>query len=85
MTSDSHDPNANETDTEIRRVCSLLESIAQQYPDGSPESVAIADVAEAFILVRQHQSLARAYQRLKVASNGELSDEMVAKLREQGI
>ena len=83
--SDPNDLTANETDVEIRRVCSLLERIAEQYPDGSPESVAIAEAAEAFILVRQHQSLARAHQRLKAVSNGELTDEMIAKLRQHGI
>ena len=82
---DSRDPTDSETDAEIRRVCSLLESIAQQYPDGSPESVAIADAAQAFILVRQHHSLAKAYRQLKAAWNGDLTDEMLAKLREHGI
>jgi hypothetical protein len=82
---DSRDPTADETDAEIRRVCSLLESVAEQYPDGSPESDAIADAAQAFLLVRQHKVLARAYRRLKAAHNGELDDEMIAKLRSVGI
>ena len=81
----SSDSDANETDTEIRRVCSILERVAKRYPDDSPESTAIADAAQAFILVRQHESLARAYRKLKAAHNGELSDEMIAKLHSHGI
>jgi len=85
VTTDSSDPNACDADAEIRRVCSLLENIARQYPDGSPESDAIADAAHAFILVRQHKSLARAYRELRAAQNGELTDDMLAKLRSVGI
>lgn len=82
---DSPDSDANATDTEIRRVCSILEIVAKQYPDDSPESAAIADAAQAFILVRQHESLSSAYRKLKSAHNGELSDEIIANLRSHGI
>ncbi len=72
-------------DSELRRVCSLLEQVASQYDEGSPESKAIAAAAEAYIVVRQHKSLANAYQRLKAAKNGELDDEVLARLNALGI
>ena len=80
-----HETTADDADVEIRRVCSLLESIAKQYPGDSPESLALQDAATAYILVHQRQSLSRAYQSLKAASGGELSEEMIATLRRRGI
>ncbi len=43
-----------EIEAEIHRVCSLLGTIAQQYPKDSAESLAIQDAAFAF----QHGSTA---------------------------
>lgn len=82
---DSRDSNAVEMDAEIRRVSSILETVAREYPDGSPESNAIADAAQAYIIVQQHKSLAMAYRRLKDGKNGELINEAIAKLRSVGI
>ncbi|MHB9081551.1 MAG: hypothetical protein ACYC3X_29115 [Pirellulaceae bacterium] len=76
---------SDDPDVEINRVCSLLESISKQYANGSPEYLALADAALAFIAVNQHQALSQAYQRLKAAFDGELTDEIKARLRGLGI
>jgi hypothetical protein len=73
------------TDEEIRRVCSILESIAKNYPSDSDEALAIGDAAGAYILVQQRGALKKAYEQLLHASGGQLSDEMKAKLRRIGI
>lgn len=83
--SDPNEPFINNTHAEIVRVCAILETVAANYPDGSPESAAIAEAAESLIIVRQYKALAKAHQRLKAACNGELSDELDAKLRSIGI
>ena len=82
---DSDEPTADDDDTEIRRVCSILESIAKQYTADSPEFLALQDAASAFVVVHQRKSLSRAYQNLKVAAGGELTDEMIATFRQFGI
>jgi hypothetical protein len=71
----------DDSDAEIDRVCSLLETISKQYADGSPEYRALEDAALAFMAVRQHQAASRAYQRLKAAFNGKLTEEAMARLR----
>jgi hypothetical protein len=75
----------NNTDEEIQRVCSILESISKVYPSDSDEALAIRDAANAYILVQHHEALKKAYQKLLLALGGQLSDEMEAKLRSIGI
>lgn len=85
MPSERDQASENDVDVDIRRVCSLLESIAKKYPEGSPESIAIQDAACAYITVRQSKSLSDAYQSLKNGIGRELTDEMIATLRQRGI
>ena len=77
--------STNDTYEEIERVCSILESIAKNYPSDSDEALAIRDAARAYQLVQQRGALKKAYQQLLLASGGQLSDEMKAKLRSVGI
>lgn len=74
---------------EMHRVCAVLESIAAKYAKGSLEAQAIEDATEAFVMVSQHQGLARRYQRLKAMQRGEFDNDMLQKmhdkLRECGI
>jgi len=77
--------NSGDTDAEIRCVCTILERVAKQYADGSQESEAIVAAAEAFIVVRQNEVLAKAYRRLKAAYNGEIDDDVLARMRSFGI
>ena len=79
------DSSTKETDAEIRRVCSILESVAGQYSATTPEYHAIKDAATAFIVVHQRQSLTAAFRKLKLALGGGLSPEMTEKLRSRGI
>ena len=76
-----HDPS----ETEIRRVCAILESISKAYPAGSDEADAIRDAALAYIVVHQHESLKRQYESLRLSLGGDLTDEMKADLRHHGI
>lgn len=73
MPSERDQASENDVDVDIRRVCSLLESIA------------IQDAACAYITVRQTKSLSDAYQSLKNGIGRELTDEMIATLRQRGI
>jgi hypothetical protein len=73
------------TDEEIRRVCSILESIAKNYPADSDEAVAVRDAASAYIPVQQHQALTKRYRQLVLAAGGQLTDEMKHDLRRHGI
>ena len=75
----------SDTDQDVRRVCVILESIAKNYPSDSDEALAIRDAAAAYIAVRQYEGLKNAYRRLVLASGGQLSEEMKAKLRRHGI
>ncbi len=67
------DSSTEETDAEIRRVCSILESVASQYSPATPEYEAIKDAATALIVVHQRQSLTSAFRKLKLALGGELA------------
>lgn len=73
------------TDQDIRRVCSILESIANRYPIDSEEAAAIKDAALAYIVVQQRTALKTQYCRLRLACGGELSEEAKARLRKVGI
>ncbi len=74
-----------EIEAEIHRVCSLLGTIAQQYPNDSAELLAIRDAASAFQQLQWHKGLLNSYRKLKSGLNGELDEELKNKLIEYGI
>jgi hypothetical protein len=76
---------SDDSDTETRKVCLILERIAARYPLDSEESRAIRDAATAYILVQQKAALRASYEKLVLASGGELSEEMKANLQRIGI
>ncbi len=84
MTNPSKSTTA-EIEAEIHRVCSLLGSIARQYPNDSPEALAIRDAAFAFQQLQWHKGLLQSYRKLKAALNGEKDEEIRKKLIESGI
>lgn len=72
-------------ETAIHRVCAVLESIANRFPPDSVESLAIRDAALAYTVVQQHDRLKVAYEKLRTAFDGVLTDEMKNDLRRHGI
>src|SRR5689334_19077033 len=70
---------------EMERVCATLESIAEKYPASSAESLAIRDASLAYVVVFQHEVLRKSYDTLRLAFDGQLSDEMKTNLRRHGI
>jgi hypothetical protein len=72
-------------DKEMRRVCSILELVAKNYAPSSDEATAIRDAALAYTVVQQRDALKKQYWRLRLALGGQLSEEMKAGLRRQGI
>jgi hypothetical protein len=72
-------------DKEVGRVCSILESIAKNYPADSDEAIAIRDAALAYTVVQQRDALTKSYWRLRLAFGGHISEEMKADLRHHGI
>ncbi len=82
---DSPKSTAIEIAAEIHRVCSLLGTIARQYPNDSPESLAIRDAAFAFQQLQWHKGLLQSYRKSKAALNGEKDEETRKKLIESGI
>jgi hypothetical protein len=73
------------SETEMRRVCTILETIAKAFPEDSNEANAIRDAALAYTVVYQHETLKKRYESLRLAFGGELTDEMRADLRRHGI
>ena len=72
-------------DKEVRRVCSILESITKNYPADSDEATAIRDAALAYTVVQQQDALRKSYWRFRLAFGGHISEEMKADLRRHGI
>jgi hypothetical protein len=56
-TDDDSESRFDAVDHEIRRVCSILESIAERYAAESDEALAIRDAALAYSVVQQRDSL----------------------------
>ena len=73
------------SESKIRRVCAILESISKAYPADSDEADAIRDAALAYIVVHQHDTLKKKYESLRLALGGHLTDKMKADLRRHGI
>ena len=67
------------------RVCAVLETIANRFPPDSAESLAIRDAALAYTVVQQHARLKAAYEKLRSAFDGVLTDELKSDLRRHGI
>jgi len=76
---------SREIEAEIHRVCFLLRKISQQYPNDSPESLALHDAALAFQQLQWHKGLLQSYLKSKAALNGEKDEEIREKLIEYGI
>jgi hypothetical protein len=74
-----------DSEAEMARMCSILESIAKQYPPDSDEALAIRDAALAYIAVRQHKAMQRSYDKLRTAFGGSHGEVVKADLRRHGI
>jgi hypothetical protein len=72
-------------EADIQRVCDILASVANSFAPDSAEAIAIRDAAIAYTVVQFHGSMKKSYQRLRIASGSELTDEMKADLRRHGI
>jgi hypothetical protein len=81
----SDEPNHLSVESDIQRVCDILESVANRFERDSDESTAIRVAAIAYTVVRLHKSMKKSYEKLRFASGGQLTDEMKAKLRSHGI
>lgn len=76
----------DESEQEIYRVCGILESIAAQYPEDSPEYLAVRDAAVAFTIVNQHKQLLTSYRRRRELMNGgDFTAEEKAAFKSRGI
>jgi len=84
-TSDTPVPRYDAIDKEMRRVCSILESIGKNYAPDSDEATAIRDAELAYTVVQQRDALKKQYWRLRLAFGGQISEEMKADLRRHGI
>ena len=82
---DTPDSRYEAIDKEMRRVCSILESIGKNYAPDSDEATAIRDAALAYTVVQQRNALRKQYWRLRLAFGGQISEEMKANLRRHGI
>ena len=60
---------------EMQRVCSVLQSVAEHFPPESAESLAIRDAALAYTVVHQHETMLKAYLKLRIAFDGQLTEE----------
>ena len=72
-------------DEAMRRLCAILESVAKNYPADSEEAHAIRDAAAAYTVVRQQRTLKKRYQELVYLFDGQLTPQLEALLRAQGI
>jgi ubiquinone biosynthesis protein UbiJ len=70
---------------DIQKVCAILESVASRFEPSSKESIAIRDAAIAYTVVQRHRSMKKSYEKLRLSSGGQLTDEMKATLRSHGI
>ena len=75
----------NDPDFELRRDCSILESIALTYAEDSAERRALHRAAEAYLLVYQRRQLLVSFAKLLHAHNGTLPESVKADLRRRGL
>ena len=76
---------SDDLEADLQRVGAILESIAARFPPDSEEALAIRDAALAYSVVRMHRAMKASYEKLRNAFDGELTEEMKAKLRYRGI
>jgi len=70
---------------EFEKVCGILESIAQTFPDDSEKVNAIKEAAEAYIFLQLHIKLRSAYEAFRQMGLKGLTDEQEQHLREMGV
>lgn len=70
---------------EIKRVSSILESIARQYAQDSEEYHALEEAAHAFLFLVQHESLKASYKRYRMKIGKPLTKAHKAHLKSLGI
>ena len=75
----------SDPDFELRRDCSILESIALSYAEDSIERRALHRAAEAYLLVYQRRQLLVSFAKLLHAHNGTLPESVKADLRRRGL
>jgi hypothetical protein len=66
---------------EIKRVNSILESIARQYGQDSDEYHALEEAAHAFLFLVQHESLKASYKRYRMKIGKPLTKAHKAHLK----
>ncbi|MFO1021569.1 MAG: hypothetical protein U0903_12865 [Planctomycetales bacterium] len=74
-----------ENEKELFRVSAILESIAAQYPEDSPECLAIRDAALAFSIVNHHKFLLAQFRASRELLGGEISEETKQHFKARGI
>lgn len=72
-------------DEEIRATCKILESVAKDYLQGSPERKAVKQAAEAFIYMRLHDGLRESYEAYQRSCAKPLSEAQVHFLKRLGV
>lgn len=60
---------------EFEKVCGILDSIHQSFPDGSEQGKAIQEASEAYLFLQLHVKLRRAYAVYRQAGLEGLTDE----------
>jgi hypothetical protein len=76
---------AKKQDAEIRRVCSILESVAKSFPRGSAQRKAIREAAEAYVFLQLHRNLKAAYDKFRRKCQTGLTVAQKQAIREMGI
>jgi hypothetical protein len=74
-----------EINPEFETVCSVLESVAKGFPEGSKEAKAVEDAAHAYIFLQLHLQLRRVYDEYRKTGSRGLTDEQEQHLRDMGI
>lgn len=74
-----------ELNPEFEKVCQILESIAQTFPDDSEEAKAIKEAAEAYIFLNLHIRLRGAHDAFRQAGLEGLTEEQEQYLRGMGV
>jgi hypothetical protein len=71
--------------SEFETVCSVLESVAKSFPEGSKEAKAIEEAAHAYIFVQLHLQLRRSYEAYRRAQLSGLTNHEEQHLRDMGV
>ena len=76
---------ASAADAEIRATCAVLESIAMQYPEGSPEHAALREAALAFSYLKLHETLKTSYAAFRQHLDKPAPEGLLAALKRMGV